>query len=128
MYGAFQGYARAFYAELLPPGEEARWYGLFSITDKVRNILMFIIPPTDDLTFTKSQSSSFIGPLVVGLISDLTGNIRYAFFFLVLMVWSAVPILMYVDVEQGRKDAQAYDYHSISSNVVDNNISGVHII
>jgi len=35
VYGAFQGYARAFYAELLPPGEEARWYGLFSITDKV---------------------------------------------------------------------------------------------
>jgi MFS transporter, UMF1 family len=35
VYGAFQGYARAFYAELIPPGEEARWYGLFSITDKV---------------------------------------------------------------------------------------------
>ncbi|KAH9475205.1 Autophagy-related protein 22 [Psilocybe cubensis] len=34
VYGAFQGYARALYAELLPPGEEARWYGLFSITDK----------------------------------------------------------------------------------------------
>jgi len=30
------------------------------------------------------------------------------------MVWLAVPILMSVDVEQGRKDAQAYDYHSIS--------------
>ena len=25
VYGAFQSYARAFYAELLPPGEEARW-------------------------------------------------------------------------------------------------------
>lgn len=96
VYGAFQGYARAFYAELLPPGEEARWYGLFSITDK---------------------SSSFIGPLVVGVISDLTGNIRYAFFFLVFMVWLAVPILMSVNVEQGRKDAQAYHHHSISSNV-----------
>jgi len=36
VYGAFQGYARAFYAKLLPPGEEARWYGLYSITDKVR--------------------------------------------------------------------------------------------
>ncbi|PPR01736.1 hypothetical protein CVT26_013183 [Gymnopilus dilepis] len=91
VYGAFQGYARAFYAELLPPGEEARWYGLFSITDK---------------------SSSFIGPLVVGLISDLTGNIRYAFFFLVFMVWSAVPILMSVDVDRGRKDAQGYEYRS----------------
>lgn len=35
MYGAFQGYARAFYSELIPHGEEARWYALFSITDKV---------------------------------------------------------------------------------------------
>ena len=36
VYGAFQAYARALYAEMLPPGEEARWYGLFSITDKVQ--------------------------------------------------------------------------------------------
>ncbi|KAF8656145.1 hypothetical protein AX16_002747 [Volvariella volvacea WC 439] len=87
LYGAFQGYARAFYAELLPPGEEARWFGLFSVTDK---------------------SSSFLGPLVVGVIADLTGNIRYAFFFLAFMIWLAVPILSNVDVEGGRKDARAY--------------------
>ncbi|PPQ88432.1 hypothetical protein CVT25_011536 [Psilocybe cyanescens] len=93
VYGAFQGYARAFYAELLPPGEEARWYGLFSITDK---------------------SSSFIGPLVVGVISDVTGNIRYSFFFLVFMVWLAVPVLMSVDIERGRKDAQEYEYRTAS--------------
>ncbi|KAF8197141.1 MFS general substrate transporter [Pholiota molesta] len=68
VYGAFQGYARAFYAELLPPGEEARWYGLFSITDKLVH-----------------------RPLVVGIISDLTGNIRYAFFFLTFMIWLAIP-------------------------------------
>lgn len=36
LYGAFQSYARAIYAEIIPPGEEARWYGLYSITDKVR--------------------------------------------------------------------------------------------
>ena len=35
VYGAFQAYARAFYAGLIPPGEEARWYALYSITDKV---------------------------------------------------------------------------------------------
>lgn len=89
VYGAFQGYARAFYAELLPPGEEARWYGLFSITDK---------------------SSSFLGPLIVGLIADMTGNIRYAFFFLVVMIWLAVPVLMSVDVQKGREDARVYEY------------------
>ncbi|THG98828.1 hypothetical protein EW145_g7361 [Phellinidium pouzarii] len=87
VYGAFQGYARAFYAELIPSGEEARWYALYSITDK---------------------SSSFVGPLVVGLIADATGNIRYAFFFLVAMVWAAVPLLVSVDVERGREDAQKY--------------------
>ncbi|KAF9244471.1 autophagy-related protein 22-like protein [Melanogaster broomeanus] len=86
-YGAFQSYARAAYAELIPPGEEARWYGLFSITDK---------------------SSSFVGPLIVGVIADTTGNIRYAFFFLVAMIWLAVPVLLSVDVEQGRIDAKSY--------------------
>ena len=115
VYGAFQGYARAFYAELLPPGEEARWYGLFSITDKVGISSL----RSTCLHSRITQSSSFIGPLVVGVISDLTGNIRYAFFFLVFMIWLAVPILVRVDVEQGRKDAQAYDYHSNPSNVVE---------
>jgi len=87
LYGAFQSYARALYAEIIPPGEEARWYGLFSITDK---------------------SSSFIGPLIVGLVADWTGNIRYAFLFLVAMLWAALPILAGVDVERGRIDARAW--------------------
>ncbi|KAL4062430.1 autophagy-related protein 22-like protein [Scleroderma yunnanense] len=86
-YGAFQSYARACYADLIPQGEEARWYGLFSITDK---------------------SSSFVGPLIVGLIADATGNIRYSFFFLLFMVWLAVPVLLSVNVEQGRTDARNY--------------------
>lgn len=87
VYGAFQAYARAFYAELVPRGEEARWYALYSITDK---------------------SSSFLGPLVVGLIADATGNIRYSFFFLVAMIWSALPLLWSVNVEKGREDANSY--------------------
>ncbi|KAF8321216.1 autophagy-type protein 22 [Clavulina sp. PMI_390] len=87
LYGAFQSYARAVYSELIPPGEEARWYGLYSITDK---------------------SSSFFGPLVVGIIADATGNIRYAFFFLVFMMLIPIPILRTVDMAGGRRDAQKY--------------------
>jgi len=94
VYGAFQAYARAFYAELIPKGEEAKWYALFSITDK---------------------SSSFVGPLAVGLIADLTGNIRYGFFFVVFMIWLAVPILLSVDVERGRVDAESYFYRTSES-------------
>jgi hypothetical protein len=55
-----------------------------------------------------AQSSSFVGPLLVGLISDTTGDIRYAFFFLVIMVWAAVPILASVDIQRGREDARIY--------------------
>ncbi|KAH9989262.1 autophagy-related protein 22-like protein [Russula vinacea] len=104
LYGAFQSYARALYAEIIPPGEEARWYGLFSITDK---------------------SSSFIGPLVVGLVADLTGNIRYAFLFLVIMLWAALPILAGVDVERGRAEARAWsssgnEEHEVVGDIVVN--------
>lgn len=132
-YGAFQSYARAFYAEFIPPGEEARWYvsvlslflcrrhvvdverryGLFSITDKVTfysvaflSLLTAILQKKKRKR--KRQSSSFVGPLIVGLIADSTGNIRYAFFFLVVMIWLAVPVLLSVDVERGRVDAQTY--------------------
>lgn len=63
---------------------------------------------TDTPILFPTQSSSFLGPLVVGLISDATGNIRYAFFFLVFMVWLAVPVLLSVDVERGRADASNY--------------------
>ncbi|KAI9463778.1 autophagy-type protein 22 [Russula earlei] len=106
LYGAFQSYARALYAEIIPPGEEARWYGLFSITDK---------------------SSSFIGPLVVGLVADLTGNIRYAFVFLVFMLWAALPVLAGVDVERGRADAQAWatdenDGHTAEVDAIDHRV------
>lgn len=62
-----------------------------------------------------SQSSSFVGPLVVGLIADVTGNIRYGFFFMVFMIWLAVPILLGVDVERGRADAESYSYRTSES-------------
>ncbi|KZO90740.1 MFS general substrate transporter [Calocera viscosa TUFC12733] len=85
--GAFQGYARAVFSELIPPGEEARWFGLYSITDK---------------------SSSFLGPLVVGIIADRTGNIRYAFFFLIGAVLLPIPLLAGLDMRRGREDAEAF--------------------
>lgn len=56
------------------------------------------------------QSSSFVGPLAVGLIADLTGNIRYGFFFVAFMIWLAIPILAGVDVERGRVDAESHSY------------------
>lgn len=45
----------------------------------------------------------------MGLIADATGNIRYGFFFLVIMILLPVPVLLRkVSVAEGRRDAQQY--------------------
>lgn len=45
---------------------------------------------------------------MVGLISDVTGDIRNAFFFLAAMMWISLPLLSCVDVLQGQDDAREY--------------------
>jgi MFS transporter, UMF1 family len=49
--------------------------------------------------------------MVVGLLADATGNIRYAFFFLFGMILAAVLPLLVTDVAQGRRDAEQYAPH-----------------
>jgi UMF1 family MFS transporter len=44
VYGAFQSYARAFYAELLPPGEEARWCVYYNAHRPIRLIISVPCP------------------------------------------------------------------------------------
>ena len=46
--------------------------------------------------------------MAVGLIADITGNIRYAFIFIVIMIWLAVGPLLKVNVRVGREDAARY--------------------
>ena len=70
--------------------------------------LLFLIFEHLVMTLDIHKSSSFIGPLVVGLISDITGNIRFSFFFLVFMIWAALPILVNIDTDKGWQDAQEY--------------------
>ncbi len=74
----------------------------FSITDKVCDLYCPVYEYFNIMTHSRVHSS------VGRLIFDLTGNIRYGFFFLVAMVWAAIPLLLLVDVEKGRDDAEAY--------------------
>lgn len=45
---------------------------------------------------------------MVGLISDLTGNIRLGFVFLLFMLAVPVPVLLAVDVQRGRAEARTW--------------------
>jgi len=76
MYGLVMGglssYCRSLFGELIPPGHEAAFYALYAITDK---------------------GSSFFGPVIVGLITDATGDIRPAFWFLACLIGLPIPLM-----------------------------------
>ncbi|EZF31602.1 hypothetical protein H109_05722 [Trichophyton interdigitale MR816] len=82
--GGLSSYCRSFFGELIPHGFEASFYALYAITDK---------------------GSSFFGPAIVGAITDRYGEIRPAFFFLALLIIIPLPLMMLVDAERGKRDA-----------------------
>lgn len=84
--GGLSSYCRSLFGELIPPGFEAAFYALYAITDK---------------------GSSVFGPAVVGAITDATGEIRPAFWFLAVLVGLPFPLMAMVDVDRGRADGIA---------------------
>ncbi|KAJ3045478.1 Autophagy protein 22 [Rhizophlyctis rosea] len=85
--GATQSMCRVIYSEMVPPGLEAEFFSLYEITDK---------------------GSAWLGPLVVGAITDSTHNGRYSLYFLACMFLVTVPIFYFVDVKKGKEDAKVF--------------------
>lgn len=81
--GGLSSYCRSLYGELIPPGNEAAFYALYAITDK---------------------GSSIFGPAIVGAITDATGDIRPAFWFLAVLIGAPIPLMFLVDVERGKRE------------------------
>lgn len=81
--GGLSSYCRSLYGELIPPGSEAAFYALYAITDK---------------------GSSVFGPAIVGAITDATGDIRPAFWFLALLIGLPIPLMFSVNVERGKRE------------------------
>lgn len=73
-------------------GHESSFFSLFSLTDK---------------------SASFLGPAIVGIIADTTGNIRYGFLFLLFLLAIPVQILIRVQAEAGAEQAKLWSESKI---------------
>lgn len=82
--GGLSSYCRSFFGELIPPGYEAAFYALYAITDK---------------------GSSVFGPAIVGAITDRYGEIRPAFVFLAILIFLPLPLMLFVDVDRGKREA-----------------------
>jgi UMF1 family MFS transporter len=69
-------------------GHEARFFSLFSITDK---------------------SASFLGPAAIAYVTDSTGNMRNGWWIIMGLIASVGGVFWRgVDVERGRRDARVY--------------------
>lgn len=85
--GVIQSYSRALFSSLVPPGLEGEFFGFFEVTDK---------------------GSSWLGPIVIGVIQQLTGELRFGVFYVFFMMAVPLPFLLRLDVEAGRRDARQH--------------------
>ncbi|KAJ5625335.1 Major facilitator superfamily domain general substrate transporter [Penicillium lagena] len=84
--GGLASYCRSFFGLLIPPGSEAAFYALYAATDK---------------------GSSFIGPAIVGVLIDATGQVRSGFFFISVLIVLPIPLVWMVNADKGRREAVA---------------------
>ena len=83
-WGSIQSYARSVFAYLVPVGKESQMFALYEITDK---------------------GSSWIGPLMVALITNVA-SIRWGMFYVITFFVVAMPLLIWgVDLVQGMQQA-----------------------
>ncbi|ORY91851.1 autophagy-related protein 22-like protein [Syncephalastrum racemosum] len=75
-------------AELTPKGKENLFFGLFGVINK---------------------ASSWIGPVVVGAISQSSGNVWMGWPFVLALFVVATIILFFIDVDAAKRDLAAYE-------------------
>lgn len=114
-------YARSVFGEIIPPGSESALFALYAITDKGASARQPALQASLELTttqvrpcsdpqlqvtwfnlFVRGQCSDFLA----GFITDKTGNIRYAFWFLLVLLLIPLPLLGMIDVQRGKRDSR----------------------
>jgi UMF1 family MFS transporter len=82
--GGSQALSRSLFCQLIPPGKEAEYFGLYEISER---------------------GTSWLGALTFGLVFQLSGSYRYAIFSLVAFFVVGFLLLARVDVREGIRAA-----------------------
>ena len=101
--GSVQAFSRGVYSEIIPGAFSAQFFSFYEITDK---------------------GTSWLGPLLVGVVNQATGNFRLAFFCITFFFWIGGPLLYWVNLDKARQDAIKVDTMKVgSSGVLSSSIS-----
>jgi UMF1 family MFS transporter len=86
--GGSQAISRSLYAQIIPAGKQAEYYSFYEISDK---------------------GTSWFGPLLFGLVNQLTGSLRPAILSLIFFFIVGLIILPFVNVKKAMDDVRSYE-------------------
>lgn len=92
--GGIQALSRSYYTRLIPKEQSAQFFGFFNMLGKF---------------------AAIIGPLLMGVVTIVTGNNRFGIISLILLFVGGGVLLMRVDEEQGKKECQAFTERNTTS-------------
>ena len=84
--GASQALSRSIYATMVPSHRASEFFGFYSVSSKFAGIL---------------------GPLMFGVISQVTGGSRNSIIFICLLFLVGMALLYKVDIEKGKQESLA---------------------
>ena len=87
--GGIQALSRSLYTRLIPKNKEAEFFGFYNMLGKF---------------------ASVIGPLLMGWITLLTGNIRFGILSVLLLFILGAILLSKVDFKKGEEEALNFEY------------------
>ncbi len=86
--GGSQAISRSLYAQMIPKGREAEYYSFYEVSER---------------------GTSWIGPLLFGLMNQVFGNLRLAILSLIFFFVMGLIVLPFVNVDKAMKDLSAFE-------------------
>ncbi len=86
--GGSQAISRSLFAQMVPKGQEAEYYSFYEVSER---------------------GTSWIGPLLFGLMNQWFGNLRLAILSLIFFFVMGLIILPFVNVQKAVEDVKKYD-------------------
>ena len=91
--GGSQAISRSLFSQMIPDGREAEYYSFYEVSER---------------------GTSWIGPLLFGLMNQLYGNLRLAILSLIFFFVVGLLILPFVNVKKAIADVKQYDANKVS--------------
>jgi len=90
--GGSQAISRSLYAQIIPSGKQAEYYSFYEVSDK---------------------GTSWIGPLLFGLVNQIFGSLRPAILSLIFFFIVGLIILPFVNVRKAMADAKEFEAKTV---------------